>query len=410
MKTIQNFGNNYKERVENAIAKLQAGKGILLVDDENRENEGDIIYPAGTVTAKDIALMIRECSGIICVCLTPEKSESLGLYPMVSRNTSKNRTAFTISIEAKEGVTTGVSAADRLQTIRTAIDKQAKPEDLSHPGHVFPLTANANGVFERRGHTEGSIDLVRLAGLGDAAVLCELTNADGTMSKMPEIIRFADTHDMTVVSIDDICKYRIYLNDRVASKGERAKLPTGYGDFETVAFRELTSNLEHIALIKGEWEAGEPVLARLHSSCVTGDIFGSCRCDCGEQLKKSLNMIETEGKGVVIYMNQEGRGIGLCNKIHAYKLQDDGMDTVEANIALGFKPDEREYGIGVCMLKELGITKVRLITNNPDKSSALKEYGIEVVETIPVEIIPNNKNQSYLETKKVKMGHLLQMV
>jgi len=410
MKTIENFGSGYKERVENAILKLQSGKGILLVDDEDRENEGDIIFPAETVTAKDIALMIRECSGIICLCLTPEKSEKLGLYPMVSCNTSKNKTAFTISIEAKEGITTGVSAMDRLTTIKTAIAKNAKPQDLSHPGHVFPLTGRENGVFERGGHTEGSIDLVRLAGLGDTAILCELTNEDGTMSKMPEIIDFAEKHDMSVVSIQDIIKYRTSMNDGVIEKRERAKLPTRYGNFDVIAFNEQSGHLEHLAIIKGEWNNKEAVLVRIHSSCTTGDILGSCRCDCGDQLHESMKMIEAEGKGVVIYLNQEGRGIGLCNKIHAYKLQDGGLDTVEANIALGFKPDEREYGVGVCILKELGINKVRLITNNPEKIVVIQEYGIEVVEAIPIEIEPNADNKFYLETKKKKMGHKLHLV
>lgn len=405
MKTIKQFGLTYKERVENAMRSLQSGKGILLVDDENRENEGDIIFPAATLTAKDVALMIRECSGIICLCLTPDRSEKLGLYPMVSHNTSKNRTAFTISIEAKEGVTTGVSAADRLQTIRTAIHAEAQPSDLSHPGHVFPLTARENGVLERRGHTEGSIDLVRLAGLGDTAVLCELSNEDGTMAKMPEIIRFAEAHGMPVVSIDDISRYRTLVNDGLVTKGQRAKLPTRYGYFETIAFRQASSHLEHLALIKGSWEPDEPILVRLHSSCATGDIFGSCRCDCGEQLQESLRMIEAAGKGLLIYLDQEGRGIGLCNKIHAYKLQDEGLDTVEANLALGFLPDEREYGIGACILKELGARRVRLITNNPDKARSLREYGVEVQETVSLEIAPNDDNLFYLETKRKKMGH-----
>lgn len=410
MKTIQNFGIDYKERVENAIRKFQSGKGVLLVDDEGRENEGDIIFPASTASAKDIALMIRECSGIICLCLTVEKSEQLGLYQMVSRNTSKNHTAFTISIEAKEGITTGVSAADRLQTIRTAIHPNAQPKDLSHPGHVFPLTAKKNGVLERRGHTEGSIDLARLAGFDDSAILCELTNEDGTMARLPEVLAFADKHDMSVVSIDDIVKYRTLVNDGIVQKGERAKLPTRFGYFETVAFKDEQTGLEHLAILKGKWNKEEPVLVRLHSSCVTGDIFGSHRCDCGEQLQESLRMIEAKGVGVVIYLNQEGRGIGLCNKIHAYKLQDEGMDTVEANIALGFKPDEREYGTGACILKELGIKKIHLMTNNPEKAMALREYGVDVIETVPIEIRPNPDNLFYLETKKDRMGHLLQMI
>lgn len=407
MKTIQDFGADFKERVEKAIEMLQAGKGILVVDDEDRENEGDIIYPAKTMTEKDMALMIRECSGIVCLCLTPDKSEELGLYQMVNHNSSKNKTAFTISIEAKEGITTGVSAADRIQTIRTAIAKDAKPTDLSHPGHVFPLTAKENGVFERGGHTEGSIDLVRLAGLGDTAVLSELTNENGTMAKLPEIIEFAEKHDMTVVSIEDIYKYRLLNDDHVIKRGATAQLPTEYGPFKTTAFIFNPDQTEHIALIKGEWTENEAVLVRVHSSCMTGDIFGSCRCDCGPQLHESIRMIEKEGRGVLIYLNQEGRGIGLFNKIQAYQLQDEGMDTVEANIALGFKPDERNYDAGACILKELGIQKIRLITNNPDKSNALKSYGFQIVENLPIEMEPNQFNRFYLETKKNKMGHRL---
>lgn len=410
MKSIQNFGSNYKERVEKAIQKLQSGKGIVLVDDENRENEGDIIFPASTATTKDIALMIRECSGIICLCLTPNKCEQLGLHQMVTHNTSKNTTAFTISIEAKEGVTTGVSAADRLQTIRTAIAADALPGDLSHPGHVFPLQASEHGVFERRGHTEGSIDFVRLAGLGDSAILCELTNEDGTMMRLPGLIEFAEAHDMTVVSIEDLCQYRTLINDGVVEVGARAKLPTRYGNFDTIAFREPTNKLEHIALIKGEWTANDPVLVRVHSACLTGESFGSDRCDCGDQLHESMQMIEREGRGVIIYLNQEGRGIGLCNKIHAYQLQDNGMDTVDANIALGFKPDERKYDVAACILKELGIENVCLITNNPEKASNLKEYEVNILSLEPMEIKPTVNNEFYLETKKKKMQHLLHLV
>jgi 3,4-dihydroxy 2-butanone 4-phosphate synthase/GTP cyclohydrolase II len=406
MKTIKNFGIDFNDRVERAISELQSGKGILLVDDENRENEGDIIYAAKNMTVKDMALMIRECSGIVCLCLTPEKSERLGLHQMVDQNTNKNKTAFTISIEAKDGITTGVSAADRIQTIKTAIDPNAKPSDLSHPGHVFPLTAKSGGVFERPGHTEGSIDLIKLAGLGDTSVLCELTNEDGTMAKMPEIIEFAEKQDMTVVSIEDIYKYRLH-KETFVKRGATANLPTKYGNFKTVPFIQLSDHSEHIALIKGNWTKKDAVLVRIHSSCATGDIFGSYRCDCGSQLHESMRMIEKEGQGVIVYLNQEGRGIGLFNKIHAYKLQDDGLDTVEANIELGFKPDERDYGIGACILKELGIQNVRLITNNPDKSDALIHHGFQILENVPIGIASNPYNEFYLETKKIKMGHLL---
>lgn len=407
MKTIEKFGITYKERVEKALEKLRSKKGILLVDNENRENEGDIIFPAQSMTVQDMALMIRECSGIVCLCLTPEKSHSLGLYPMVNNNTSKNQTAFTISIEAKDGISTGVSAADRIKTIRAAIAYDAKPEELSHPGHIFPLVARANGVFERGGHTEGSIDLVKLAGLGDSAVLCELTNEDGTMARMPQIIEFAEKHDMTVVSIEDIYKYRL-LSETVIRREPSASLPTKYGNFKIIPY-VWYDGTEHMALVKGEWSKDENILVRVHSSCATGDLFGSYRCDCGEQLHESMRMIEKEGKGVIVYLDQEGRGIGLINKIKAYKLQEEGRDTVEANLDLGFKPDERDYGIGALMLKELNISNVRLITNNPHKERALKGYGINVTDMIPLDILPNTYNHHYLEVKKGKMGHLLQL-
>lgn len=408
MKNIQIFGRNYKERVEKAIGELQSGKGILLVDDENRENEGDIIYAAENMSVADMAFMIRQCSGIVCLCLTPQKSMQLGLYPMVSENTSKNKTAFTISIEAKEGISTGVSAADRIHTIKTAIAPHAKPSDLSHPGHVFPLIAREKGVFERRGHTEGSVDLVKLAGLGKTSVLCELTNEDGTMAKMPEIIEFGEKHDMTVVTIDDIYKYRIEQETTI-KRGVTANMPTKFGYFKAIPFTQLSNGAEHIALIKGEWEKNDEVLVRVHSSCATGDLFGSYRCDCGAQLHEAMRRIEKEGKGILIYLAQEGRGIGLFNKIHAYKLQDEGMDTVDANLHLGFEPDERDYNIGAMMLKSLGIGKVRLLTNNPDKTESLESYGIQVLENIPIEIAPNPYNAFYLETKKEKMGHLLHL-
>lgn len=407
MKTIEDFGVDYKERVERAIAKLQSGKGILLVDNENRENEGDIIFPAESITAKDMALMIRECSGIVCLCLTPEKSHELGLYPMVNQNTSKNQTAFTITIEAKEGISTGVSAADRVKTIKTAVAKDAKPTQLSHPGHIFPLIAKPNGVFDRGGHTEGSIDLVKLAGLGDSAVLCELTNEDGSMARMPQILDFADKHDMTVVTIEDIYKYRLQT-ETIIKRETSASLPTKYGNFTIIPYTWYDGT-EHIALIKGQWSTGDTVMVRVHSSCATGDLFGSYRCDCGEQLHESMRMIEKEGKGVIVYLEQEGRGIGLVNKIKAYKLQEEGRDTVEANVDLGFKPDERDYGIGALILRDLGIHTIRLITNNPDKKKALEGYGLKVAQLIPLEIQSNVYNHHYLEVKKEKMGHLIRL-
>jgi 3,4-dihydroxy 2-butanone 4-phosphate synthase / GTP cyclohydrolase II len=408
MKTLSEFGKNHIERVEKAIEKLQQGKGILLVDDENRENEGDIIFAAEKMNEQDMALMIRECSGIICLCLTEDKCKSLQLNPMVKQNTSKNQTGFTESIEAKNDITTGVSAKDRLTTIKTAIAKTAMPSDLARPGHVFPLMAKDGGVFERRGHTEGGIDLVKLAGLNDSAVLSELTNEDGTMARLPEIIDFALHHDMSVVTIEDIYKYKIGREEKII-QGETAKLPTKFGDFYTVPFLQTSNKSEHIALVKGNWEKGETVLVRVHSSCATGDIFGSYRCDCGEQLHKSMQLIEKEGKGIIVYLSQEGRGIGLFKKIHAYKLQDEGLDTVEANIKLGCQPDERDYEIGALIVKKLGVEKIRLITNNPDKISSLKKYGIHVEAIQPLIIEANEHNKHYLETKKNKMGHLLEL-
>jgi len=390
------------------VKEIRKGRCVIVVDDENRENEGDIIYAAEKMTVSDMAFMIRQCSGIVCLCLSPNKSAQLGLYPMVGENTSKNQTAFTISIEAKEGVTTGVSAADRIHTIKTAIAGNAKPSDLSHPGHVFPLIAKEKGVFERRGHTEGSVDLVKLAGLGETSVLCELTNEDGTMAKMPEIIAFGEKHEMSIVTIDDIYKYRME-HETTIKRGVTANMPTKFGYFKAIPFIQLSNGAEHIALVKGEWTRKDAVLVRLHSSCATGDLFGSYRCDCGAQLHEAMRRIEKEGRGIIIYLAQEGRGIGLFNKIHAYKLQDEGLDTVDANLHLGFEPDERDYGIGAMMLKSLEVGRIRLLTNNPDKTAALESYGIQILENIPIEIAPNPYNASYLETKKEKMGHLLHL-
>lgn len=406
MKTIKDFGTNYKERVTNAIRSLKNGRGVILLDSRERENEADLIFPASTISEADMALMIRECSGIVCLCLTSNISTKLGLYPMVANNTSKNQTAFTISIEAKEGVKTGVSAKDRVTTIKTAISPSATPDDLSHPGHIFPLIAKENGVFERKGHTEGSVDLIKLSNLGEASVLSELTNPDGTMASEQEAIHFAQKHNLPVVQVGDIYKYRL-CSTSIIKRGETALLPTDYGFFKTIPYKDLINNLEHLVLLKGTWCEDDEVLVRIHSSCATGDIFSSSRCDCGQQLRKSIDMIEKAGKGVVVYLNQEGRGIGLCNKIHAYKLQDEGLDTIEANIALGFKADEREYSVGASILKDLGIKNIQLITNNPKKTEALQEFGLNVTRNIPIIIPPNKYNDSYLKTKKEKMGHLL---
>jgi 3,4-dihydroxy 2-butanone 4-phosphate synthase/GTP cyclohydrolase II len=395
--------------IEEAIEDLRKGKMIILVDDEDRENEGDLCMAAEKVTPEAINFMAKYGRGLICLSLTPERVEELKLPMMTDENSSPYGTAFTISIEAKRGVTTGISAHDRAKTILTAIDPKTKPEDLARPGHVFPLRARPGGVLQRVGHTEGSVDLARLAGLYPAGVICEIMNDDGTMARVPELMEFARRHNLKIVTIKDLIKYRM-RTERLVKRIAITNLPTEYGDFTAIGYSNLVDSNVHIALVKGEISPDEPVLVRVHSECLTGDVFGSKRCDCGEQLHKAMEMIEKEGRGVILYMRQEGRGIGLENKLKAYELQDRGLDTVEANIQLGFKPDLRDYGIGAQILVDLGVKNMRLMTNNPKKIVGLEGYGLKVVERVSIETKPHDKNLIYLKTKKKKLGHLLENV
>lgn len=395
--------------IDEAIEELQKGRMIILVDDEDRENEGDLCMAAEKVTPEAINFMAKYGRGLICLSLTPERVEELKLPMMTDENSSPYGTAFTISIEAKKGVTTGISAHDRAKTILTAIDPKTRPEDLARPGHVFPLRAKPGGVLQRVGHTEGSVDLARLAGLYPAGVICEIMNDDGTMARVPELMEFAKRHNLKIVTIKDLIKYRM-RTERLVKRIATTKLPTDYGDFTAIAYSNYVDSNIHIALVKGEIKPDEPVLVRVHSECLTGDVFGSKRCDCGEQLHRAMEMIEKEGKGIVLYMRQEGRGIGLENKLKAYELQDKGLDTVEANIQLGFKPDLRDYGIGAQILVDLGVKNMRLMTNNPKKIVGLEGYGLKVVERVPIETKPHEKNLVYLRTKKKKLGHLLENV
>ncbi|MBF0463985.1 MAG: bifunctional 3,4-dihydroxy-2-butanone-4-phosphate synthase/GTP cyclohydrolase II [Nitrospirae bacterium] len=397
------------DSVEAAIADIKAGKMVILIDDEDRENEGDLCMAAELVTPDAINFMAKFGRGLICLSLTPERVNHLNLHMMSAENTSSFGTAFTVSIEARKGVTTGISAKDRARTILTAIDAKTKPEDLARPGHVFPLRARPGGVLQRAGQTEGSVDLARLAGLIPAGVICEIMNDDGTMSRVPELKTFAETHNLKIVTIEDLIKYRL-RNDRLIQRVAEVKLPTSYGDFNAIAYESMVDKSVHMALVKGDLHTVEPVLVRVHSECLTGDVFGSKRCDCGDQLHRSMELINTKGRGVVLYMRQEGRGIGLANKIKAYALQDSGMDTVEANIELGFKADLRDYGIGAQILVDLGLTDIVLITNNPRKIVGLEGYGLKVVDRYPIEVKPCEKNIVYLKTKKKKLGHMLDEV
>jgi 3,4-dihydroxy 2-butanone 4-phosphate synthase/GTP cyclohydrolase II len=394
-------------RIEDAIEDLRAGKMVILVDDEDRENEGDLTIAAEHVTPEAINFMARYGRGLICLSITEEKARALRLPPMVHDNSSPFGTAFTVSIEARRGVTTGISAYDRATTIKAAIAPNAKPEDLVRPGHVFPLIARNGGVLVRTGQTEGSVDLARLSGLQEAGVICEIMNEDGSMSRMPDLEVFAAEHGLKIISIKDLIAYRM-RNERVVSRVGETRMPLKVGgEFKAIAFHDQISGQTHIALVKGEIDSSKPVLVRVHSECLTGDVFGSMRCDCGEQLQKSLRRIEAEGSGILLYMRQEGRGIGLASKIQAYGLQDKGFDTVEANERLGFKPDLRDYGVGAQILVELGVREMRLLTNNPKKIIGLEGYGIRVVERAAIETSPNEDNVKYLRTKKKKMGHIL---
>ncbi|MDR3713026.1 MAG: bifunctional 3,4-dihydroxy-2-butanone-4-phosphate synthase/GTP cyclohydrolase II [Puia sp.] len=391
--------------IESAIEDIRQGKLVIVVDDEDRENEGDFITAARNVTPEVINFMSKYGRGLICVPLVEERCDELGLDLMVNNNTALHETPFTVSIDLLgHGCTTGISASDRAKTVQALVDPSTKPEDLGRPGHIFPLRAKKGGVLRRAGHTEATIDLARLAGFEPAGVLVEIMNEDGTMARLPELLEIAKKFDLRVVSIKDLIEYRL-KTDSLIEEIVRVDMPTKYGHFKLIAFREKNTSNEHLALIKGEWDSEEPVLVRVHSSCFTGDILGSLRCDCGDQLHKAMELVEATGKGVILYMNQEGRGIGLVNKLKAYKLQENGMDTVEANLHLGFPMDKRDYGVGAQILRYLGITKLRLISNNPRKRAGLSGYGLEIFDTVPIEIHPNPHNEKYLQTKRDKLGH-----
>lgn len=392
--------------IEEALADIKAGKVVIVVDDEDRENEGDFICAAEKITPEIVNFMITHGRGLLCAPITEERCDELELEMQAQANTSIHETPFTVSIDKLEGCTTGVSAADRAATLLALTDPESKPETFGRPGHIFPLRARSKGVLRRSGHTEAGVDLARLAGLYPAAALIEIINEDGTMARLPQLVEIAKKFDLKLVSIKDLIEFRL-KSESLVEKGVKVNMPTAFGEFKLIPFKQLSNGLEHVALIKGEWVKDEPILVRVHSSCVTGDIFGSMRCECGEQLHKSMEMIEKEGKGVIVYMNQEGRGIGLMNKMRAYKLQEEGMDTVDANLHLGFKADERDYGVGAQILREIGVCKIKLLTNNPIKRIGLEAYGLSIVENVPIEIQPNKYNEFYMQTKKLRMGHTL---
>ena len=399
--------DNFKlNSIEEALDDFREGKFVIVVDDEDRENEGDFIIAAEKITPEAVNFMLKNGRGVLCAPITLSRCKELELAPQVSANTSLLGTPFTVTIDKVEGCTTGVSTADRAATIKALADPASKPETFARPGHINPLYAQDNGVLRRAGHTEASIDLARLSGLYPAAALIEIMNEDGTMARMPQLIEIAKKHDLKIISIKDLIEYRL-KQESLVEKGEEVDMPTAHGHFRLIPFRQKSNGLEHIALIKGEWKEDEPILVRVHSSCMTGDIFGSQRCDCGAQLHQAMELIDKAGKGVIVYLNQEGRGIGLMNKMRAYKLQEEGLDTVDANLCLGFKADERDYGVGAEILRQIGVHKMRLITNNPVKRIGLESYGLTITENVGIEIEPNNYNSRYLHTKAERMGHTL---